>query len=77
MKFIDSFRFMSDSLSAPADNLSDGFYNDKCIDCKSHLDCISNMIRCFECKKKNYKKDFSKDLIKKFAMMEARWWGNW
>ena len=38
MKFIDSFRFMSTSLSNLVNNLSEGVYNDKCIDCKSHLD---------------------------------------
>ena len=38
IKFIDSFRFMSRSLSSLADNLSNGFHSDKCIDCKSYLD---------------------------------------
>ena len=41
IKFIDSFRFMSISLSNLADNLSEGFYNDKCTDCKSYLEYIS------------------------------------
>ena len=31
IKFIDSFRFMSTSLSKLVDNLSDGFHCDKCI----------------------------------------------
>ena len=38
LKFIRSFRFMSTSLSSLADNLSDGFHCNKCIDCKSSLD---------------------------------------
>ena len=33
LKFIDSFRFMSTSLSSLVDNLSDGFHCNKCIDC--------------------------------------------
>ena len=31
IKFIDSFRFMSSSLSNPVDNLSEGLHSDKCI----------------------------------------------
>ena len=37
-KFIDSFRFMSSSLSNLVDNLSEGLHNDKCTDYKSFLD---------------------------------------
>ena len=37
---IDSFRFISTSLSSLVNNLSDGFQCNKCIDCKSSLDYI-------------------------------------
>ena len=62
---------MSTSLSSLIDNLSDGFHCDKCIDCKSSLDYMITrddqlIFRCFECKK-NYQKDFNKDLINRFA----------
>ena len=38
IKFIDSYRFMSTSLSNLVSNLSEGLHNDRCIDCKSCLD---------------------------------------
>ena len=38
LKFIDSFRFMSTSLSSLVDNLSEKLHSDKCKDCKSELD---------------------------------------
>ena len=71
IKFIDSFGFMSSSLSNLADNLSEGLHNDRCIDCKSCLDYMTTkdeqlIFRCFECKK-NYKKDFNKKLINRFS----------
>ena len=64
IKFIDSFRFMSTSLSNLADNLSEILHNNRCIDCKSCLDYMSIkdnqlIFRCFGCKK-NYKKDFNR-----------------
>ena len=41
LKFIESFRFMSSSLSNLADDFSRGFHNDKCKDCKSCLEYMS------------------------------------
>ena len=41
IKFIDSFRFTSVSLSYLVYNLSEGLHSDKCIDCKSFLDYMS------------------------------------
>ena len=72
---------MSSSLSNLVDNLTEGLHNDKCTERKSCLDymmfrddqwgctqwnCIQLIFRCFECKK-NYEKDFNKELIKRFA----------
>ena len=41
IKFIDSFRFMSTSLSNLVNNLPDGVHNDKCTDCKFYLDYMT------------------------------------
>ena len=62
---------MSSSLSNLVDNLSEGLHRDKCTNCKSCLDYMITkdgklIFRCFECKK-NYKKDFNNELIKRFA----------
>ena len=59
---------MSTSLSSLADNLSEKHHSDKCKDCKSEFDYMSVKDNqwIFECTK-NYKKDFNKELIKRFA----------
>ena len=36
IRFIESFRFMSTSLSNLVNNLSEGVYKDSCTDCKSY-----------------------------------------
>ena len=71
IKFTDSCRFMPTSLSNLVNNLSEGLHNDSCIDCKSCLDYMTTkdeqlIFRCFR-RKKNYKKDFNKELIQRFA----------
>ena len=71
IKFIDSYRFMSSSLSKLVDNLSEGIHNNKCSDCESNLDYIKIkkieklLLKSFKCNI-YYKKKFNKDLIKKF-----------
>ena len=71
IKLIDSCRFMSTSLSNLVSNLSGGIHNDRCIDCKSYLDYMTTkdgqlILRCFRWKK-NYEKDFNKELIQRLA----------
>ena len=41
IKFIDSYRFMSTSLSNLVSNLSEGLHNVRCIDCKYCLDYMT------------------------------------
>ena len=60
---------MSSSLSKLVDNLSEGLYNNKCLDCESCLDYIKTkneklILKCFNCKI-YYEKDFNKELIKR------------
>ena len=62
---------MSSSFSNLGDNLSEGLHSVKCTNCKSCYDYMTTkdeklIFRCFECKK-NYEKDFNKELIKRFA----------
>ena len=70
IKFINSYRFMSSSLSKLVDNLSEGIHNNKCVDCKSCLDYIKTkngklILKCFNCEQ-YYNKKFNKELIKRF-----------
>ena len=70
IKFIDSYRFMSSSLSKFVDNLSEGIHNNKYSDCESNLDYIKIkkneklLLKCFNFNI-YYKKKFNKDLMKK------------
>ena len=72
IKFIDSYRSMSSSLSKLVDNLSEGIHNNKCDDCDSCLDYVRStkngklIFKCFNCEQ-YYNKKFNKDLIKRFA----------
>ena len=66
---------MSSSLSNLINNLSEELHCDKCIDCKFCLDYMlvkdnQLIFSCFECKKTHKKKDFNKELIKRFANYE-------
>ena len=68
IKFIDSYRFMSSSLSKFVDNLSEGIHNNKCVDCNSCLDYIKIknkklLLKSFNCNT-YYRKKFNKNLIK-------------
>ena len=55
IKFINSFRFMSSSLSKLVDNFSEGIHNNKCADCKSNLDYIKTTTEPSSLKRKNEK----------------------
>ena len=73
IKFIDSYRFMSSSLSKLVDNLSEGIHNNKYVDCKSCLDYIKTkneklILKYFSCEQ-YYKKKFNKEPIKRFKSM--------
>ena len=64
-KFIDSFRFMSTSLSRLVDNLSQKFHIDKFKNCKSEFNFMpfeynQLIFQCFECKM-NYVKNLIKN----------------
>ena len=55
IKFIDSYRFMSSSLSKLVVNLSEGIHDNKCLDCNSCLDYVritkneKLLLKCFNC----------------------------
>ena len=62
---------MATSLSKLVDNLTDNIHNDKCIKCKSNLCFVRAMnekliFKCIDCKKE-YEKEFNKELIERFA----------
>ena len=68
IKFIDSYRFMSSSLSKLVDNSSEGIHNNKCVYCNFCLDYIKIknkilLLKCFDCNA-YYRKKFNKGLIK-------------
>ena len=70
IKFIDSYRFMSSSLSKLVDNLSERIHNNKSLACICCLDYIKIeneklLLKYFNCNN-YYKKKFNQDLIKKF-----------
>ena len=56
---------MSTSLSNLVNNLTEGVHNDKCTDCQMTTKDEQLIFRCFRCKK-NYEKDFNKELIQRF-----------
>ena len=71
LKFIDSFRFMSTSLSSLVDNLSDRLQSNKCKNCESclyYMKAEDNQLvfECLNCNK-NHNKDFNKELINRFS----------
>ena len=71
LKFVDSHRFMSASLSDFVDNLSNGLHNNKCTNCKSYLDYMISkddilIFKYFKCKR-NYKINFDRELINRFS----------
>ena len=62
---------MAMSLSKLIDNLSEGIYNNTCVDCKSCLGYNKTkneklILKCFNCEQ-YYKKKFNKELIKRFT----------
>ena len=72
IKFIDSFRFISTSLSTLVDNSSNRIHDKhKCDSCGYNLECIRRKksgklwFKCFNCKRKSFE-EFDEDLIKKF-----------
>lgn len=71
IKFIESLRVMSSSLSSLIDVLPDELHNNKCKDCKYYLEYIKvkDKLLVFNCldRNKNYEKVSDKNLTKRFA----------
>ena len=72
IKFIDSFRFTSTSLSTLVDNLSNRIHDKhKCDSCGYNLEYIRRkksgrlLFKCFNCKRKSFE-EFDENLIEKF-----------
>ena len=72
IKFIDSYRFMSSSLSKVVDNLSEGIHDNECVDCKYNLNYVritkneKLLLKCLNCDsyyKKKFNKDFSNSIF--------------
>ena len=64
IKFIDSYRFMSSSLSKFVDNLSEVIHSNKYLDCNSCLNYVKTkneklLLKCFNCNT-YYKKNLIK-----------------
>ena len=71
--FIDSFRFMSTSLSTLVDNLSNKIIeNGKCVNCKSYLEfikirnCSRLIFECFDCKRRYQQENLNLKKFKNF-----------
>ena len=74
IKFIDSFRFMSSSLSTLVENLSNRIIeNGRCVDCKSYSEFIKIrnsgrlIFECFDCTRR-YQKDIDLKILIIFAI---------
>ena len=70
-KFIDNYRFMTNSLSDLVDSLSNGLHSKECLDCKLDLEYMITkddilIFGSFKCTK-NYEIDFDKELTNNFS----------
>ena len=52
IKFMDSYRFMSSSLSKLVDNLSEEIHNNKCLDCVRITKNEKLILECYNCKQR-------------------------
>ena len=67
-KFIDSFKFLTTSLSKLVDNLTENIHNGKCMSNLCFVNAMNETLtfECVDCKKE-YKKDLNKKLIERFS----------